>query len=159
MKRNNVVTNIKNVFEMSSTIVSSPDLVPKFLRLAHDTENLWTQFNVENYSLLDALIDLDKIARLLILENSGISQRVPVKSGHQQGSKSNKTSQVALVGVDVPQPKDKLKSSSTTATSMTSAVSDRNVMLGKALVHIRSHLGPMCTVRALIGVPNFSSDF
>jgi len=61
MKRNNVVTNIKNLFEMSSTIVSSPDFVPKFLRLARDTENLWTQFNVENDSLLDALIDLDKI--------------------------------------------------------------------------------------------------
>jgi len=33
---------------------------------------------------------------------------------------------------------------------MTSAVSDRNVMLGTALVHIRSQSGSMCTARALI---------
>jgi hypothetical protein len=61
LKRNNVATNIKNIFEMAGTIVNSPELFPKFLRLARDTDNLWTQFNVENDSLLDALIDLNKI--------------------------------------------------------------------------------------------------
>jgi hypothetical protein len=49
---------------------------------------------------------------------------------------------------------------STAATSRTSVVSDRNVMLGAALVHIRSNLGTLCTIRSLIdGGSQISADF
>uniref|UniRef100_A0A2S2NBR8 Integrase catalytic domain-containing protein n=1 Tax=Schizaphis graminum TaxID=13262 RepID=A0A2S2NBR8_SCHGA len=59
IKRDNAVTNIKKVFELSKLVLESPSDLLKFRSLAQDIDSLWSQFNVENDSLLNACIDLD----------------------------------------------------------------------------------------------------
>lgn len=61
VKRDNSVTNIKKVFEMSAQVGSTPSLTPKFLRLSSTVDDLWTKFSVEQESLLMAVIDLDTV--------------------------------------------------------------------------------------------------
>lgn len=61
VKRDNAVTNIERLFELSSQTITSPDLIPKFLLSARNVDKLWSQFSTSNDSLLDALIDLDLV--------------------------------------------------------------------------------------------------
>lgn len=61
VKRDNAVTNIERLFELSSQTFTSPDLIPKFLLSARNVYKLWSQFSISNDSLLDALIDLDLV--------------------------------------------------------------------------------------------------
>lgn len=57
------MVGVSHYNELSAQLVGgSPVLIPKFLKIAHYVDNLWTSFNVEQESLLSALIDLDKIA-------------------------------------------------------------------------------------------------
>lgn len=46
---------------MSKLVLESSSELPRFHRLAQDIDSLWSQFNVENDSLLNACIDLDVV--------------------------------------------------------------------------------------------------
>uniref|UniRef100_A0A2S2PEC2 Uncharacterized protein n=1 Tax=Schizaphis graminum TaxID=13262 RepID=A0A2S2PEC2_SCHGA len=90
VKRNAAVSNIRAVHDMALRVVKEPDLVPQFLVAVTDLDTLWTQFKLEDESVLDSLVrlqgesdnyvvDLPSEVRGLITESKAIAQKVTPK--------------------------------------------------------------------------------
>ncbi|KAE9532103.1 hypothetical protein AGLY_010305 [Aphis glycines] len=89
VKRNAAVSNIRAVHSLALRVVKEPDLAPHFLVAVTDLDTLWTQFKLEDDTVLDSLVRLGESddyiiglpseVRGLIKESKAIAQRVTPK--------------------------------------------------------------------------------
>uniref|UniRef100_A0A2S2PHQ7 Peptidase A2 domain-containing protein n=1 Tax=Schizaphis graminum TaxID=13262 RepID=A0A2S2PHQ7_SCHGA len=81
--RTNAVASIRSVHELALRVSSEPKVAPQFLVAVTDLDMLWSQFKLEDESVLDFLIKLDKTSeyssglpaevRALITESKAIA--------------------------------------------------------------------------------------
>ncbi|KAL4153798.1 hypothetical protein QTP88_001631 [Uroleucon formosanum] len=60
VKRTTAVSNIRAIHNLALRAKDEPDLVPQFLVAVTDLESLWTQFKLEDDSVLGSLVILEK---------------------------------------------------------------------------------------------------
>lgn len=61
IKRTTVISNIRAIHAMALLVDEEPAIIPEFLIAASDLEMLWTRFRSEDDSVLDYLVELDKM--------------------------------------------------------------------------------------------------
>lgn len=86
IKRNAAVSNIRAVHNLALRVVNEPDVASHFLVAVTDLDTLWTQFSLEDETVLDSLvrlgevkeyaIDLPSEVRGLITASKAIAQKV-----------------------------------------------------------------------------------
>jgi len=58
LKRSGVIASIKAVHAMASRVGTEPNLIPEFLLNVHGLDLLWSQFETEDSTVLDCLVNL-----------------------------------------------------------------------------------------------------
>ena len=60
VKRDSVVSSIKSIHSMALSASTDPEIAPQFLVAITDVESHWTQFKLEDDTVLESLVKLDE---------------------------------------------------------------------------------------------------
>lgn len=67
VKRDTVVSSIKAIHSMALGASADPELASQFLVAITDVESLWTQFKLEDDTVLESLVKLDEIGSYAVI--------------------------------------------------------------------------------------------
>jgi len=59
LARESVINRLKAIFDLSTRLSSSPELIAGFLIAIEELDSLWESFLLKNHDVLNALLDLD----------------------------------------------------------------------------------------------------